>query len=78
MWKIINLSWLKELELFGFQNLEYWSLKYPKNNIYIEGNNTNFDIENRMNSKKDFQEILKYLTAKIVAELISLNKDKLK
>lgn len=69
---------VKELELFGFQNLEYWSLRYPKKNIHIEGDNTFFDIENRMSSKKDFQEILKYLTKKIVEELISLNKNKLK
>jgi len=31
-----------------------------------------------MNSKKDFQEILKFLTNKIVQELINLNKGKLK
>lgn len=69
---------LNELELFAFQNLEYWNLKNPKKGINIESDNTFFDLKNRMNSKKDFQEILKFLTNKIVQELINLNKGKLK
>jgi len=69
---------LNELELFAFQNLEYWSLKNLKKGIDIESDNTFFDLKNRMNSKKDFQEILKFLTNKIVQELINLNKGKLK
>ena len=76
--KISKCTNSNELELFGFQNLEYWSLKNLKKRIDIESDNTFFDLKNRMNSKKDFQEILKFLTNKIVQELINLNKGKLK
>lgn len=69
---------LAELELFAFQNLKYWSLKYDKRDLFIQGNNNFFDSKNRMSSNEEFQEILKYLVKSIVEEFTLINKNALK
>ena len=76
----INLDLLSitDLEILAKQNLKYWSISYEKKNILIEGDNTFFHPQNRLNEKTDFQETLKFLANRIVHELIMINKNKLK